>query len=88
MDIIFVRHTDAKGGDGDIFRGQTDLDLTPEGFKHAKRIGEKMKDKRIDKIYSSKLKRAIHTAEAIAKPHGLSPKPTVGFMAMAYLQLT
>ena len=71
MDIILVRHTDAKGGDGDIFRGQTDLDLTPAGFRHAKRIGKKLKDIQIDRIYSSRLKRAIHTAEAIAKTHDL-----------------
>ena len=76
--IILVRHTEAEGGDGNIFRGQTDLDLLPEGFKHAKKVGEKLKKLKIDKIYSSKLSRAIHTAEAIAGPHKLditkSPK--------------
>jgi len=65
-----VRHTDAVGGNM-VFRGQTDLDLTPEGLKHAKKLGEKLKDMHIDKIYSSKLKRAIKTAEAIAKTHNL-----------------
>lgn len=68
--IILVRHTEAEGGN-DIYRGQTDLDLVPEGIEHAKRLGEKLKDMHIDKIYTSKLKRAIKTAEGIAEPHGL-----------------
>ena len=68
--IILVRHTEAEGGDN-VFRGVTDMGLTPEGLEHAKRVGQEMKTLRIDKIYSSMLSRAFRTAEEIAKPHKL-----------------
>jgi broad specificity phosphatase PhoE len=66
-----VRHTEAEGGIF-IFRGRTDLDLLPEGVSHAKAIGRKLAKLRIDEIYSSKLKRAVKTAEEIAKSHKMS----------------
>lgn len=82
--IILMRHTDAKGGDGDIYRGQTDLDLTPRGFRHAKRIAERLKKLHIDKIYSSVLKRAIHTAEPIAEAHNLKLKKSRKINEMSF----
>jgi broad specificity phosphatase PhoE len=69
--IILVRHTETEGGDMKIYRGITDLDLLPEGFEHAKKLGRLMKDIPVDKIYTSNLKRAFHTAEEIAKFHNL-----------------
>ncbi len=68
--IILIRHVDADGGE-DIFRGQIDVDLTPKGLTHAKKLAEKLKTVHMDKIYSSTLKRALKTAEPIAKLHKL-----------------
>ncbi len=47
------------------FLSFTDLDLTEEGVSQSHKIGERLKHKGIQEIYSSQLKRAIQTANAI-----------------------
>jgi len=71
-----MRHTDAEGGDG-VFRGITDMDLTPHGVEHAKMFAKKLRNLHIDRIYASRLQRAIHTAEPIAKMHNLKINKSV-----------
>jgi broad specificity phosphatase PhoE len=51
---------------------RTDLDLSEEGQEEARRTGQLLSTRRVDAVYSSPLLRARRTAEAIARPHGLS----------------
>ncbi len=44
-----------------------DYDLTETGFVQAKKLAQKLKDKGIQKIYSSPLIRALHTAQEVGK---------------------
>jgi len=62
MKIIFIRHADPN------YEKDT---LTETGFKEAKALGKYLKNKRIDKLYSSPLSRAILTTKEINKYHKL-----------------
>ena len=50
-----------------------DYPLTPKGVLQARQTGEYFKNKQIDAIYCSPLKRAIETAEIIGRAIGLQP---------------
>lgn len=60
--IIFVRHGQSEGNREHIYLGHTNLDLSDLGYKQAQRVGEFLKDVKIDKIYSSDLLRAYNTS--------------------------
>lgn len=68
--VILIRHTNT-GFHGVYFLGRADVPITEDGIEHAKQIGQKLRGVKIDKIYSSKLRRSIMTAEEIAKLHGM-----------------
>lgn len=69
--IYFVRHAEAMGNVQEFFQGRTDCDLSEKGEKQLEFLAERFKDIPIEKIYSSPLKRAYKTAEAVNKYHGL-----------------
>lgn len=69
--IYFVRHAEAMGNVLEFFQGRTDCDLSEKGEKQLEFLAERFKDIPIEKIYSSPLKRAYKTAEAVNKYHGL-----------------
>lgn len=50
----------------------SDLELSEEGRAQARRASETLANQTIDAVFSSPLKRAVQTAEAIALPRGLS----------------
>ncbi len=68
--VMVIRHANT-GFHGVYFLGRADVPITKDGIEHARKIGDKLKDLKIDKMYSSCLKRSIMTAEEIARPHGL-----------------
>ena len=65
--IILERHGQSIGNAEGLYLGHTDLGLTELGREQAMLTAEHLKDERIDKIYSSDLKRAYETALAHAK---------------------
>ncbi len=64
--IIIIRHGQSIGNATKTVLGHTDLDLSDLGYLQAKTTAEYLKGEKIDKIYSSDLKRALNTAV----PHG------------------
>jgi len=72
MKIFLVRHGESEANAKDLYQGQRlDSPLSSHGLEQAQRIAERLKDEKIDAIYSSDLLRARETAEAIAKFHNL-----------------
>ncbi len=74
--IITVQHTQSVHHTNGMVGSWTDWDLTDFGRTQADHIGIKLKDELAGKnavIYSSDLKRAKQTAEAIAKHLGSEP---------------
>lgn len=72
--IIFVRHGETLWNKELRYQGQQDSPLSSSGLLQAEKVGEFLRNRPIDAVYSSDLKRALLTAEAIAKHHQLSPK--------------
>lgn len=65
MYLYIIRHGETYGNlSGDGF---TETDLTPNGLNQAKLLGERFKNERIDKIYTSPLIRAVKTGNEILK---------------------
>lgn len=69
--LIFVRHAEAEGNANRVFHGWTDSSLTPKGHSQGRRVADRLKDEKIDIIYSSSLKRTLQTAEYISQVKGL-----------------
>ncbi len=70
--IYFVRHCEATGNAQRLFQGSTDCDISETGAKQLEFLSERFKDIPLDAVYSSPLKRARCTAEAIAKDKPLA----------------
>ncbi len=70
-ELYIVRHCEAQGNILKTFQGITDYDITPCGAKQLECLAERFKNIKPDVIYSSPLKRAYKTAQAINKYHNL-----------------
>jgi broad specificity phosphatase PhoE len=68
---MLIRHGDTDWNVEEIFRGRADVELNKIGVKQAELLAKHLTDERIVAIYSSPLKRALKTAETIAKPHSI-----------------
>ncbi len=75
--VYLVRHGEAANVADGVFRynGHIDVDVSPTGVRQIERAAQFLKELPISSVYCSDLKRAKKGAEAIAKHHGLSPKP-------------
>lgn len=76
--IILVRHGQSEGNSKSVFCGHHDLDLTKLGYKQAERTCDYLKNRKIDKIYSSDLLRAYNTSLPLSKALGLEVIKTEG----------
>ena len=65
MEIYFVRHGQTIWNVEKRFQGLSDSPLTDLGITQAKLLGEKLKNIKFDKFYSTSLKRAYDTANYI-----------------------
>ena len=71
--LFLVRHGATQLSTEDRFAGATDVELSEEGVFQAERLAERLADDAVTAVYSSPMKRTIHTATILANPHGLSP---------------
>lgn len=69
--IIIVRHAEAVGNKIREFHGWTDESITKKGHLQGKQVAQRLKDTKIDVIYSSILKRTMETAEYISRQKNL-----------------
>ncbi|WP_169713580.1 histidine phosphatase family protein [Paludifilum halophilum] len=75
--IYLIRHGETVWNRERRVQGHQNLDLSKEGMKQARRLGDYLRDWNIDAVYSSDLKRACRTAESVARPKGLEVQPLV-----------
>ena len=71
LEIILARHGETDWNVAEVFRGRADVALNETGVQQAELLGEYLSGVKIDAVYSSPLKRALKTAEAIAGRHAL-----------------
>lgn len=65
--IILIRHGETLWNAGGRFQGHSDIALSPVGTRQAELLAEHFPVKSVDAVYSSDLKRAVKTAECVAK---------------------
>ena len=67
--LIMIRHGQSLYNQKNLFTGWTDIDLSVQGEKEAKKAGERLKQEGIypDICFTSWLKRAIHTAQLLLR---------------------
>lgn len=82
--FYIVRHGETEWNAANRIQGHTDIELTEKGIEQARQAAERLRRERIDLVYSSDLKRASVTGEAIAAVHGLDVM-TTPLLREAYL---
>jgi probable phosphoglycerate mutase len=73
MKLILIRHGQTVENQKKIMQGHMEGTLSKEGIVQTEKVGLRLKDEKIDAIYSSDLIRAAETAKAIAKYHSSTP---------------
>ncbi len=71
MRLILIRHGESTGNAGGRLQGRSDFPLSERGRLESERLAERLRDSRIEALYSSPLLRARLTADAIAGALGL-----------------
>jgi broad specificity phosphatase PhoE len=71
MELILVRHGETPWNRERRVQGITDMELNDTGRRQARQLALSLKDHEISRIYSSPLKRAYETAEAVNQFHNV-----------------
>ena len=74
--LYLVRHGETVDNANQIMQGQTQGLLNENGIKQAREFSEEWKNKPLDVVIASDLKRSIDTAKIIAEPHHLEVQST------------
>ena len=82
--VYLVRHGQTEWNKKLTFRGRADIPLNEAGHREARAISDALKDKNIDAIYTSPLRRSIETAQPIAKFFHLEIVPVEGLIDISY----
>jgi len=69
MRLIITRHGETISNKKKILQGHLDVELSNIGFLQAKKLAQRLKDEKIDVVYSSDLIRAVDTSQEILKYH-------------------
>ncbi|MHC5037351.1 MAG: histidine phosphatase family protein [Planctomycetota bacterium] len=73
--FILVRHGETEWNREDRMRGWLDAPLNDRGRAQAEAAGNALTGEKIVAVYTSPLSRAVDTARAVARHHGLEPIP-------------
>lgn len=71
--VILLRHAQSVWNAAGRWQGHADPELSDLGREQAQRVAERLSSWPINHVYTSDLRRAAHTAEAIAAAHGMTP---------------
>lgn len=71
MLLTLVRHGKTDWNESGRCQGVSDVPLNSRGAEQAERLALSLRDEKIDRIYSSDLRRARETAERIAAHHSI-----------------
>ena len=69
--LYLVRHGEMVDNANQIMQGQTQGQLNENGIKQAREFSKEWKNKPLDVVIASDLKRSVDTAKIIAEPHHL-----------------
>ncbi len=77
--IIFIRHGQSEGNAENRFGGHLPIGLSPLGHREAEATAKALEPENIIAIYSSDLRRAMETAEPLARLKGLKINESTAF---------
>ncbi len=69
--LFLVRHGATQLSAEDRFAGAVDVELSDEGQFQAQKLAERLADDHLSAVYCSPMKRTVHTASILARPHNL-----------------
>ena len=70
--LILVRHGQTDWNVNGRYMGWMDENLNQEGVQQAEKLAQRLDRWPISAVYSSTLKRAVRTADIVAKPHSIA----------------
>jgi probable phosphoglycerate mutase len=77
--ILLVRHGQTAWNRSDRFRGRADVPLDEVGIAQAAATGRRIAAQwQVNAVYCSPISRALHTAQAVARPFNLTAQPHEG----------
>jgi len=82
--LTVVRHAETEWNRERRYQGATDTPLSETGRAQAEAAARVLAAEALDAVWSSPLRRARETAEAIARPRGLAVHPHPGFSEMGF----
>lgn len=83
--LLLIRHGEVEGISPPIFRGRTELALTPHGVRQAELTRDHLRQHwDVDAIYCSPLGRCVRTAGMIAQPFALQATTHAGLTDIDY----
>jgi len=82
--VYLARHGQTEWNKKLTFRGRIDVPLNEAGHREARALSDALKDKNIEAIYTSPLRRSIETAQPIAKFFYLEIVPVQGLIDINY----
>ncbi len=86
--LVLVRHAVTEQT-GPLLTGRAPgIELSEEGRRQAKVLGERLADIPVTAVYASPIERTTQTAEAVAAPHGLEVRPLDGVLEADYGEWT
>ena len=80
--LFLLRHLQSQWNKENKFTGWTDVPLSEEGLKSVKEVAEKLKEEKIDAVYTSPLKRNKETVSLVLENLNKSNLPIVADKAL------
>ena len=63
--LYLIRHAESMGNVEEFFQGSLDVEVSPKGLRQLEELKERFKNIKLDRIYTSPLKRAVKTARYV-----------------------
>ncbi len=76
--LVLIRHGETAWNRATRIQGHTDIPLSALGLAQAQRLADALADESFSAVYASDLSRARQTAEALARPHGMTVRVDAG----------
>ncbi|MGA2670783.1 MAG: histidine phosphatase family protein [Dehalococcoidia bacterium] len=82
--LILARHGETVWNVEKLYRGRTDVNLDEVGIKQAELLGKYLSNWKLEAIYSSPLRRALDTANIVARYQKIGVHIAEGFIDFDY----
>src|SRR5512143_2979498 len=82
--LLLIRHGATVLTAEDRFAGSTDVELSDEGKRQARLLGERLAGEPLAAVYASPMTRTMVTASLVGAPHKLEPQPVDGLREIAH----